>query len=199
MARQVQSLWPEAIRSNIPSPYAMLRTQADALAEQTGGLLVGEVRRREAADDRVAMSLDIVVPALDGARFRILTVGYGKEMVYPAVLDAEVFRNSARRRKEPGVFLQTATFQVPESLRKKLDTNRAELQESAELGERADSDRELYELIAKVLKSPQVVSLAQSLIARVNDISPADDGLPGSQAPPGPNTADASDDATEGV
>ena len=157
------------------SPYKILKEQAEVLGSQTKGILHGEVEQRTAGMERIALNFDIVVPRLDGSRYRILTIGHGKDSSYPAVLDAEAIRNAESKSESflSGLFSRTSPrFKLPDGLEDLIQpTSWAELQETAQLGKRVANDRELIEELARVLSSPSVVSLAQSLIARVNDAS----------------------------
>jgi hypothetical protein len=149
MATSIQSLWPAQIRAGVQSPWAILFPQAEALATQTGGVLIGEVKRRD-DDGKVVLTFDIVVPGLDGYRDRILSATYDRERFYPVTVDADIFRmpRSAKLRLSlPNP--PNAGQPGPENV--------------------ADSDQELINLVGKVLQSSQVVSLAQSLIARATD------------------------------
>ncbi len=150
MATNVQSFWPRVIRPKILSPLAILRGQAEALATQTGGVLLAEVTKKDIATDHKnrtdALTLDIVVPALSNYRHRILRVVHAKDQPYPAIVEAEIFR-----------LCRKAIFEDSGALK----TSDAE--------NRADTDQEFIALVKKVLGSPQVLSAAQSLIARATD------------------------------
>lgn len=133
-------------------PLTILQAQAEALLQQTGGVLSADIKQRE-EEDKFILTFDIVVPAMGGYRHRVLVLAHGRNMAYPAVVDAEVFRppglESVREFIEAQ---QPALFRTP-----KKPVNRA------------DSDQELVDLVAKVLRSPQVLSAAQSLIARAGE------------------------------
>ena len=150
MSENAQSLWPDVIRAKVQSPHSILAAQAEALTRQTNGVLVGNVGLGSSEDDDTVLSFNIVVPELDNYRHRILMVQHGKDMHYPAAIDAEVFRP----RGLAG--LQAAMSGLVGG-------------EGKKPANRADSDKELIELVAKVLRSPYVVSVAQSLIARAED------------------------------
>ncbi len=129
----------------------ILRAQAVALATQTGGVLLGDVRREEGEGNKITLAFEFLVPALDNYRRRILNVVHDKDSAYPAVVDAEIFRSSTAN--------VIKTF----------------LEETAGVSEgkfanRADSDQEFIEIIKKVIQSPPVLSSASSLIARANEI-----------------------------
>jgi len=82
MAGTIPSLWPDDIKTDVLTPLAILRTQANALRQATRGLLEARVNSLT-EDDREVHQLDIVAPALD-YEHRILTVSHNKDLVYPA-------------------------------------------------------------------------------------------------------------------
>ena len=94
----------------------------------------------------VFISLDIVVPALDGLRRRILTASHRADMIYPALVDSPLFlREGGYDENDPPLSIE-------------------ELDEGA-----ASSDDDFLKTIAEVLTSDYVKSLAVSLVARAND------------------------------
>lgn len=158
MSQTIESLWPDQIRNRVFSPSTILKAQGEALARQTGGVLLGEIRR-DVDDEKniVSLAFNIVVPALDNYRHRVLDVFYSQDLVYPAIVDAEVLR-------------PTSSMMVDEFSR----SGRIGL---LNLGSRADSDKQLIGLVEKVLRSPQVLAAAQSLLARASDVLSDDSDL----------------------
>jgi len=133
MAQNIQSLWPPDIKATVMSPSTILKGQAEALALQTGGVLLAEVVEEQSDDGDTDLFLDLVAPALHGSRHRILKVNHREGMPYPVWVQAEVFRTIAGTTR------------------------------------RADTDEEFTAYIAEVLRSPHVLSVAQSLVARANE------------------------------
>lgn len=150
MSENIVSLWPDEIRPEILSPMTILQAQAKALATQTGGVLLGEVKREEGEGNKVTLAFEFVVPALDNYRRRILNVVHDKDSAYPAVVDAEIFRSSTAHVIK--TFLEE-NIGVSEG----------------KFANRADSDQEFIEIFKKVIQSPPVLSSASSLIARANE------------------------------
>ena len=147
MSTAKQSLWPSEIKPGIQIPFAILQQQAEALTKQTEGLLVGEVKVSHNEDRSVThVALDMVVPLLDNYRHRVLSVTHRANLIYPAEVDAELFRRTASARLE-----------VDPSGR----TGRPN---------EAASDNQLLELVKKVLESVEVKALAISLIAKVTEL-----------------------------
>ncbi len=147
MEDNIGSLWPTEIRPQIQSPLNILKAQAQALSQQTSGVLQAEIspvltRRGE---DKIIFSFDIVVPALDNYRRALFIVEQAKGLAYPATLEAEFFKN--QRELDP--FRGIEPGNKPDN--------------------RADNDQEFIQVLSTVLRSPQVVSLAQSLIASANE------------------------------
>jgi len=155
----IDSLWPEVIRAKVQSPESILLAQADALTRQTNNVLVGKVVFGPSDDNLVVLYFNIVVPTLKDYRHRIMVVQHRKDMHYPALIDAEVFRASGL------AVLQAAM----KALRSSPFLLAAEGAEPTKPDNRADSDKEFIDLVRKVLQSPYVVSVAQSLIARATD------------------------------
>lgn len=85
----VESFWAVPDLTNVRTPLSILREQAAALTEQTKGVLVGEVdvTRDDNGDLRIRM--DVVSPALNNYRYRILSYKQPISM-YPGTLFAEV-------------------------------------------------------------------------------------------------------------
>lgn len=152
MTETVKSLWPPQIRPSIMSPLTILQAQADALIRQTGGVLSADIKRRE-EEDKLVLTFDIVVPALGDYRHRILVLAHGREMAYPSVIDAEIFRPMGLASVRE--FIEAHQGVLLGGTKKPVN--------------RADSDQELVDLVAKVLQSPEVLSAAQSLIARASE------------------------------
>ena len=151
MSRTIRSLWPAQIRPNVQSPNSILATQARALTDQTGGVLQGELKTTEnTPPGKTSTSLDIVVPALQGYRQRILTITHATNYLYPASVDAEIFRIRRKSLVDAIIVAQGG----------------AAAEKAANV---ADSDQELLELVGRVLQSSPVVSIAQSLLARAAD------------------------------
>lgn len=146
MASAVKSLWSAQIKPDILSPRQILRAQADALAEQTKGVLVGELLESKREDKEVVLTLDMLAPVIK-YRHRVLSARHSTDLLYPVRLDAEVFRPKGLQ----GLSLSSEILggKKPES--------------------QADSDEELIKLVEKVLKSSSVVAMAQSLIALSNE------------------------------
>lgn len=133
MSQNIQSLWSPDIKAEVMSPLTILKGQAEALALQTGGVLLAEVTSESMEGGRVALSFDLVAPALRGSRHRILKVLHSQNLPYPAEVQAEVFW------REGG-------------------------------SSYPHTDEEFVDAVATVLRSTQVASVAQSLVARANEV-----------------------------
>lgn len=79
-----ESFWAIPDDSNLQTPLSILREQANALSEQTGGSLVGYVDTLT-VDTDIEISLQIRVPALHGYTVGILEYSQPAEM-YPGKL-----------------------------------------------------------------------------------------------------------------
>jgi len=68
----VDSFWAVPDVATLRTPVTILREQATALTEQTSGLLVGQVETNQKSDESLIIQLEIIVPALNDYRVRIL-------------------------------------------------------------------------------------------------------------------------------
>jgi hypothetical protein len=87
-------MWPDEIgRERAQSPVALLRAQGLFLEARCGHLLQSETPRLDAAGNSFTHAFDIVIPALDNYRYRLLTISFGISLyptrisVAPGVLD----------------------------------------------------------------------------------------------------------------
>src|SRR6476620_4331082 len=133
MAKTIHSLWQPDIKATVLRHSTILKGQAEALALQTGGVLLAEILEEQSEEGNVILFLDLVAPALHASRHRILKITHRQDMPYPAWVQAETFQKSAGSSR------------------------------------RADTDEEFTADIAEVLRSPHVLSVAQSLVARANE------------------------------
>ncbi len=83
--------------------------------------------------------VELTAPALNAARYRILTVYHKRELVYPASVEAECF--------EPSDYDDYESFSWPEALR----------------------EEDFLKIMKTTLRSKKVTSLIHSLIARSNE------------------------------
>lgn len=117
MAQNIQSLWPSDIKATVMSPLTILKGQAEALALQTGGVLLAEIVEERSEDADNLLFLDLVAPSLHGSRHRILKVTHRQGMPYPAWLEAEVFQRETSTGKRRADTDQEFTEDVAEVLR----------------------------------------------------------------------------------
>jgi hypothetical protein len=68
----VESFWAIPDSTTLRTPLSILREQAAALTEQTKGVIVGSVETR-ASNGSLDVILNLVVPALNDYRYRILS------------------------------------------------------------------------------------------------------------------------------
>jgi hypothetical protein len=83
-----EDLWPSELGlETVVTPVSILRTQAKLLGERTQGMIEGDVRTWTQGSD-VYHDLNVVVPALDNYRYRLLRVHH-PVMLYPVFVDEE--------------------------------------------------------------------------------------------------------------
>ena len=75
MPSEIPSLWSGLIRPGILSPLALLKSQGEALREQTNGILVPEINSDENLP-RIRHSFFVVVPALDAFRYSVMEIAH---------------------------------------------------------------------------------------------------------------------------
>ena len=145
MAESIPNLWSEDISNDVLPPLAILHAQADLLGKITKGLVEAAVltefdaTEEEAAIQHVQHHVELTAPALNAARYRILTVYHKRELVYPASVEAECF--------EPNDYDDYESFAWPEALR----------------------EEDFLHIMKTALRSKKVTSLIHSLIARSNE------------------------------
>ncbi|HEY6334052.1 MAG TPA: hypothetical protein VI756_32350 [Blastocatellia bacterium] len=84
-------LWPDNFGTEpLVTPASILRAQAAALGRKTNHLVEGEVEPRTTPSDFI-YSLDLVAPALDNYRYRLLTIRHGIGL-YPVAVSLEAAR-----------------------------------------------------------------------------------------------------------
>ncbi len=155
MNESMPVLWSDDISSEPASPIAILRAQQRPLRQRTKGLLEAEIETTTGDTGQVRHGFDLVAPALNRARYRILYVTHKDDLVYPVIVEAECFKREENpqqpmsRRLTPSILGTISP--LPDGQR------------------RAATDEEFINLVGEVLRSPQVRSLIQSLIARSND------------------------------
>jgi hypothetical protein len=142
MPSRIPDLWPDDISTEVLTPLAILRAQVPGLERRTKGLLEVDLNSVE-KEKEVVHNFDLVAPALDRFRERILVVTHERNRVYPATLEAAVFL----RKSRPENFLGSS------------------------LAERAMSQDDFIRLMKEVIRSPEVRSSIESLIARSNELS----------------------------
>ena len=154
MAEPIPNLWSEDISVDVLPPLAILHAQAERLGELTGGLVTAEVVTEhdttveDGALQHAQHHMELTAPALNTARYRILTVYHKRELVYPASVEAECF--------EPGEYDDHEAFAWPEALR----------------------EEDFLKILRTALRSKRVTSLIHSLIARSNERHYLDARLP---------------------
>ncbi|MGL4554106.1 MAG: hypothetical protein ACRC33_23330 [Gemmataceae bacterium] len=162
MTGTIPSLWPDDISVPVLSPLRILRTQEAALEKQTGGMLRGKLSTVE-SDGSTVYHLDVLAPALENYRARVLSAMHEQGRYYPITVTAKSF--------DPKVAASLRFGKGDASMARTL----APLIEA--IGgppERvASTGQEFMELVGAALRSGEVRSLIQSLIAQINEQSEA--------------------------
>jgi hypothetical protein len=146
MPSKIPDLWPDDISTDVLTPLAIMRAQVPGLERRTNGLLEVDLNSVE-KEKKVVHNFDLVAPALERFRERVLTVTHERDRVYPAILQAACFS-----RRGLSTFAGTG-----------LDAT-------------AMSQEEFISLMREVIRSSEVRSSIESLIARSNEIIVRDPG-----------------------
>lgn len=168
MAGKIPNLWPtETVSVSTLSPLAILRTQAANLTELTHGLLIGEVITDDLLEEGVYHHFDMIAPALDGYRHRILTVKHDPSMLYPVSYSVAI-RSS--------IVAPPARVKMGAAIATGVDLSGVLTpRNSKAIGPVANTESEFIEALREVFNSGYVLSVINSLIARSNETQPEDD------------------------
>jgi hypothetical protein len=146
MADSIPVVWPDDIKVDVLTPLMILRAQVEPLKRMTKGQLQVQVNTLSSAEaEKVTHSMDLVAPNLGNYRHGILAVTHSREFVYPAEFEAACFQPNL---DDPEKSLRTLVGDPPNV---------------------ADSEERFIELLTEVLRSRQVKSVIQSLLARIHE------------------------------
>ena len=136
---KIPNLWPvETVSVETISPLAILRIQAENLTRMTQGLLEGDIVTSSYAA-QVQHSFDVVAPAINGYRHRILTITHDKSLIYPVFFSTGDLGEEEANAQANSVILS------------------------------AYSEAEFIKMLSNALQSGYVLSVVNSLIARSNE------------------------------
>jgi hypothetical protein len=90
---EIPDLWPTDVTlPDVLSPATLLRYQAGQLRAKTRNLLEAEIETVP-GENEVTIEFYVVAPALDRYRYLLFSVRHRPDLVYPATIVAECFRN----------------------------------------------------------------------------------------------------------
>jgi hypothetical protein len=130
------SLWSPGIKAGTRSPKQILQVQANALRDQTNGILIGLLETLNEGESFVHI-LYIFAPVID-YRHCLLKAIHSKTMYYPVTLESEAMEES---HNQPGNPITPISYH----------------------------EADFIHLLGKILGSHNVVSIAQSLLARSSE------------------------------
>lgn len=146
----IPDLWPTAaLKVDVRTPVAILRTQATRLGQRTQGLLIGEVTITTGENNQVVLGLEVIVPALNNYRYRLLSVQHAQDAIFPAKVSANGFKIDVT---EFGMLLQNSR-----TVTKHVNTKTAY------------SEGDFIDIVHEALQAPETTALMQSLIVRSNE------------------------------
>ena len=98
----IPDLWPDEIRSEVPTPLAILRIQANNLQTKTKGIIQAEVRTlTDHNKKREIYRFELVAPAMEGYTFRLFSAEHQSKLVYPVVLEWDGFEHGSETASTP--------------------------------------------------------------------------------------------------
>lgn len=163
MVATIPSLWPEDIKVDLLPPGTILKVQANTLGKLTQGILDAEVTTVTGEKDYVVHRLDLIAPALDGRRKRVLTATHRADY-YPLVLEADCFQP----RTPQGLH---AIGSIISEMATNLDALKYEWPQNHGWRPIVSNQEELYKRLAEVFRSWEVRSVIESMIALSNERS----------------------------
>jgi hypothetical protein len=154
MSIEIPDLWSEGIRVDVLSPLAILRGQENLLRKRTKGILEAIITTTNGVT-QLEHHFDLLAPLLQ-YRERLLTARHKIKLVYPVEVIADVFvpkeNQSFPALPISPIYKALGSFKLPANVRV------------------AATQEEFVKLIREVLHSPDVNALAQSLIAKSNEL-----------------------------
>jgi hypothetical protein len=102
MVATVASLWPEVIRPGVQSPKNLLEIQAHASLEQTRGYLSGLVQQtvpNRSPKMFIELKFSLYAQPI-GYDYPILSILHEQELMYPALVTAELFKPECDRNRQ---------------------------------------------------------------------------------------------------
>lgn len=158
MATEIPNLWPPEISVLVVKPATILRAAASQIRAMTKGVLDGEVGRTTSQDGKnVLLLFDLIAPALNHYRHRLLTAEHSKNMVYPVKVFADCYDvgGSHHPEKESAFTPRTLTH--------------SRLQ-SEPIYRVAASEEQLLSSIREIFASRETTGVVQSLLAEMSDV-----------------------------
>jgi len=170
MIDSIPDLWSDDIQVKVLTPLAILRTQASLLRRKTQGIVEAVVDTRTSAES-VSYHFDLIAPAANGYRERILTATHTPKRVYPVTVTAECFA----AKKNGQLPLLRAPGGPPPN-------ERTAVTQEAFIG-----------LVKEVLQSPEVRGAIESLIAQSNEAASSPSSSPSDVNLAAPSPSNESD------
>lgn len=144
---KIPDLWGHSISVDVLTPAAILNVQAALLKHKTQGIVIAELQSETDNKNIVTINLDLIAPAVDNFRARVLAVRHKADYVYPALVTSSAF--SGKGGGSIG------------------DLKWGGLEDG--LSMLAHTETEFVSLLQEALQSGVVLSIVQSLIARSNE------------------------------
>lgn len=163
MVATIPDLWPR-LKLDILSPAAILKSQVDYIRKNGQGVLDAELTTVIGKDDFIVHRLDLIAPASNGQRYRVLVATHCSEY-YPIQIEADCYRPKTRTVTVPSISTMLKGHNQ--------DTSRTEALTWPPVNDWrkiARDQSELLSIVGQVLQSAEVRSAIESFIARTNEL-----------------------------
>jgi hypothetical protein len=81
----IPDLWPESLKVDVLTPFAILSAQAMKLTERTQGIVEGRVRSRSVSPGLICHAFELFAPVLE-FRYPLFDLWHNESFVYPALI-----------------------------------------------------------------------------------------------------------------
>jgi hypothetical protein len=145
MLNTIPNLWPTNVRTEVQTPYTILRVQAELLSKVTKGILQGAVET-DVVKEKTQHQLVVVAPRYNSYRVTLLKAVHDPNLPYPTRIEAAALaKKTLSEGKLPGFPQQVAEYPC------------------------AHGDEQMLNLVQEALQSEQTRAVLLSLIAMSND------------------------------
>src|ERR1700722_3349877 len=150
MATDILDLWGDSIKANVLTPLVILKMQAELLRRKSKGIVLGDISAQPHTNVQ-RYYFDLLAPAVGARRIRVLIASHSIDLVYPVVVEAIPlwhYDDSLSRTDLPDWFDAESAWECDKT---------------------ASTEESFVVMLRHVLRSREVTSMIQSLIAISNE------------------------------